>query len=152
MEAIEATNKHLDKLVTMMVATTLERYKLIPDRQKIKKIVQMTLSSKMHQIYLTVEDGEITGYIVVGSVNSDIAKKMIGNILFYDFTNEVEAKALLERAMDWIQGRRAIQLVYFSVPFLTQAADILLENGFKQSGSMIYWRRKWDFSLKSRKA
>ncbi len=147
----DATLEDLDDIVSMIQNATVLDFKLIPDREKIKSVVTQAISSKQHYLQVGYDGDKLTGCMLVGSMGFDFAKKMAGHISYFHFQHLRQGEQLVRNMMEWVRGRKAIQMVTYTVPYFTFGHDLLEREGFRSSGSLLYWRRQWDFSQKSGK-
>lgn len=148
----DATLEDVDAITLMIQNAMVLDFKLIPDRVKIKHIVTQAVSSKMHHLQVGYDGDKLTGCILVGTGDFDFAKKMMGQISYFNFQNLAQGTELVQNMMEWVRSRKAVQLVTFSVPYFTFGHDLLEREGFRSTGSLLHWRRQWDFSQKSGKA
>lgn len=147
----DATLDDVDDILAMIQEATSKHYKLIPDRDSIKRIIVQAISSKQHWLQVGYDKDKLTGCMLVGSNNFDFAKKMMAQISFFNFQNLAQGTALIDNMMRWVRDRKAIQMVVYTIPYYSFSPLLLENKGFKSSGSMTYWRRQWDFSQKSGK-
>ncbi|MCP4089910.1 MAG: hypothetical protein GY746_08960 [Gammaproteobacteria bacterium] len=116
--------------------------KLRSDRTKINYIITAAISSKAHKLLVARNDrGKLVGAILVATDQFNFAEKMYGYITGIYYISKRVGKALIQKAMDWIMTRKAVQLVNYSMPVKTSVDKLLLKHDFVATGSMLIWRR-----------
>ena len=136
-----ALKSDVDELITIGCALVKDKLGLRADRSKILNVIQTSMSSKSHRLLIADVDGKCEGALLLVSEPFQYAEKMYGQIIcFFASTLEL-ADELLKDMMLWVDTRRAIQLVNYSMPVKSSLDQVLLDNKFESTGSMLIWRR-----------
>lgn len=144
-EIREGSISDLDVLTALGSRLVVEKLGLRQDREKIARLIQTAVSSKAHKLLIADESGQMVGAMLTVSDTFMYAEKMYAHIVcIYGESVEI-TQQLLDTTMEWVDGRKGIQLVSYSVPIKTSVDELLLKNNFKDTGSMIVWRR-YEFS------
>ena len=134
----EATEADFATLVSKGCELVANELQLKPDRKGISTVVRTAMSSKAHKIFVT---DACDGVLIIVSDSFPYAEKMFGQIIcFFGATDEIRTE-LLKTAMAWVDTRKGIQIVSYSMPIKTSVDNVLLDNNFESSGSMLVWRR-----------
>lgn len=126
------------------IASTLvgDAMGVVPDTDKIKSMLVASISAKKHKVLVSLDaDGNVKGGMLTVSDGFDFASKQYAQIVCLFSQVPGHGKQMLDMTMEWVQGRRAIQMVCYSSPMQSAVDGLLLKNNFKATGSMIAWRR-----------
>ena len=137
----EAVAKDGPKLINLGCKLIDNVMELRSDRKKVNYIVTAAMCSKAHKLLVAEEDGKVVGAMLTATDQFVFAEKMYGYITAIHYLNDIIGRELISYTMDWIESRKAVQLVNYSMPVKTSVDRLLLEQGFEASGSMLVWRR-----------
>ena len=138
----EAKTQDTQELVRLGCNLTNEFLRVRADRDKIKELITMALSSKQHKLLVSEnEESEISGMMLTVTSGFDIAEKMYAQIRCLYSEIKGDSSKMLEMTMDWIDKRRAVQMVCFTSVVATGVDQLLIKHNFKETGSMLVWGR-----------
>lgn len=137
----EAIAADVDDLVGIGCGLVRGTMGLMHDREKIKKVIEVAISSKAQKLLVATEGGKIIGAMLTISNQFMFAEKMHAYIVGVHSTRSGAADAMIQLTMDWIKTRKAIQICCYSMTVKTKLDEILLNYNFEPTGSMLVWRR-----------
>jgi hypothetical protein len=137
----EAKLSDMENLTDLLCSLTDEFLRARSDRVKIKKFLNTVVGSKQHKVLVAATGKDLTGVMVTITDSYDIAEKMYGQIRFLYADEAADLQEMVAETMKWVKTRRAVQVVCYSSLVKTNADDVLLDNDFEETGSMLVWRR-----------
>lgn len=141
-----ATFHDLNMLEVVAVKLIKDLMHLRPDKSKLRHLMTAAISSKSHYLVVAEDErGFIVGAMLTVSDQFMFAEKMYAQIICIHATVPTVGSQLLEDTMKWVEKRKGIQLVSYSMPVKTDVDKLLLKNNFEDTGSMLVWRR-YEFS------
>ena len=114
---------------------------LRPDRDKLKKVLEVAMSSKAQKLLVATENGKFIGAMLTVSHPFMYAEKAHAFIVGIWSIRTGAANAMLDITMEWVKSRKAVQMCCYSMTVKTKLDEILLNYDFEPSGSMLVWRR-----------
>ena len=137
----EGTSKDIPQLHLLGAELVSGVLGLRPDRERLYRLLMTSTTSKAHKLLVAVADGEIVGGMLTVSDSYLYAEKMYAHIVGLYSTMPGAGSTLVKETMAWVETRKAIQMVSYTSPVKTDVDELLLKNNFKDTGSMLLWRR-----------
>ena len=137
----EARHSDIPKLMAIGGWLVDDVMGLRQDRNKIRKLLMTAVTSNMHKLLVAEIDTMIVGAMLTLSEQFLFAEKMYAQIIGIYTCKQGVAEEMLKTTMAWVEQRKAIQAVTYSMIVATNTDKLLLKNDFKSTGSMLVWRR-----------